>query len=44
MYFFQTTFPPQKFVSAIVHCQEEILNYICDNVISLTPQGLATNK
>lgn len=42
--YLQTTFPPQKFVSAIVHCQDEILTYICDNVITLTPQGLTTNK
>ncbi|XP_014213334.1 E3 ubiquitin-protein ligase listerin [Copidosoma floridanum] len=38
------TFPPQKYVSAVVHCQDEILSYICDNITVLTPQGLSTNK
>ncbi|KAJ8669661.1 hypothetical protein QAD02_000920 [Eretmocerus hayati] len=39
---FNTTFPGQKFVNAIVHCQNEILNYICDNILVMTPQSLTT--
>ncbi|KAL7296700.1 hypothetical protein TKK_0010114 [Trichogramma kaykai] len=41
---FNNTFPPPKFVSAIAHCQVEILTYISDNLIILSPQSLSTNK
>ncbi|XP_043478240.1 E3 ubiquitin-protein ligase listerin [Leptopilina heterotoma] len=39
---FNETFPPNKIISAIIHCQEEILKYIFE-AISNQPQ-LQTNK
>lgn len=42
--YFQTTFPQQKFESAVIHCRKEILEYICDNITNLSPQSFATNK
>lgn len=39
---FNETFPPNKIINAIVHCQEEILKYILE-AISNQPQ-LQTNK
>ncbi|XP_058790902.1 E3 ubiquitin-protein ligase listerin [Phymastichus coffea] len=41
---FNTTFPQHKFESALIHCRKEILEYICDNIINLSPQSFATNK
>ncbi|XP_012276738.1 E3 ubiquitin-protein ligase listerin [Orussus abietinus] len=37
------TFPPNKIINAMVHCQEEILSYICDNITMETPQSLLLN-
>ncbi|KAG8228078.1 hypothetical protein J437_LFUL000078 [Ladona fulva] len=31
---FQEVFPPSKFIEAIIFCQEEIFNYIFDNLIN----------
>lgn len=41
---FNSTFPPWKIVSAIVHCQCEILLYISNNIIVHTAQTLSTQK
>ncbi|XP_077267216.1 E3 ubiquitin-protein ligase listerin [Temnothorax americanus] len=41
---FNGTFPPWKIVSAIVHCQCEILLYISDNIVVHTAQTLSTQK
>ncbi|XP_048513180.1 E3 ubiquitin-protein ligase listerin isoform X2 [Athalia rosae] len=41
---FQEIFPPKKSTDAIVHCQEEILNYIHDNITIQTPQTLGNKK
>ncbi|XP_011301777.1 E3 ubiquitin-protein ligase listerin [Fopius arisanus] len=41
---FQSTFPKTKLIDAIVHCQEEILTYIRDNLTHQCPQSLATQK
>lgn len=36
---FNETFPPNKVVSAIIHCQEEILKYIFENISSPASQS-----
>uniref|UniRef100_A0A1B6G177 E3 ubiquitin-protein ligase listerin n=1 Tax=Cuerna arida TaxID=1464854 RepID=A0A1B6G177_9HEMI len=41
---FHEAFPPNKMVEAIVFCQEEILNYIGNNLLNQTPQTLANNQ
>ncbi|XP_076655771.1 E3 ubiquitin-protein ligase listerin [Halictus rubicundus] len=41
---FSSTFPPKKIVDAIVHCQHEILLYICDNITIQTAQSLSLRK
>ncbi|XP_033336767.2 E3 ubiquitin-protein ligase listerin [Megalopta genalis] len=41
---FNDTFPPKKIVDAIVHCQHEILLYICDNITVHTAQSLSLQK
>lgn len=41
---FQDAFPPKKVTEAIVFCQEEILNYIYDNLIVQTAQTLSNPK
>ncbi|XP_031845099.2 E3 ubiquitin-protein ligase listerin [Nomia melanderi] len=41
---FSGTFPPKKIVDAIVHCQHEILSYICDNITVQTAQSLSQQK
>lgn len=41
---FNTTFPERKLTDAIIHCQDEILFYICDNIINQSPQTMNTNK
>ncbi|XP_075215935.1 E3 ubiquitin-protein ligase listerin [Lycorma delicatula] len=41
---FQETFPPNKLTEAIIFCQEEILNYIIDNLINQTAQTLSSPK
>lgn len=41
---FNETFPQKKIVDAIVHCQHEILSYICDNITIQTPQSLSIHK
>ncbi|KAJ9575352.1 hypothetical protein L9F63_025698, partial [Diploptera punctata] len=38
---FQDAFPPNKVTEAIIFCQEQILNYIHDNLIVHTPQTLS---
>ncbi|KAK2580762.1 hypothetical protein KPH14_011385 [Odynerus spinipes] len=41
---FNETFPQKKIVDAIIHCQREILSYICDNITIQTPQSLSIHK
>ncbi|XP_076766423.1 E3 ubiquitin-protein ligase listerin [Xylocopa sonorina] len=41
---FNDTFPPKKIIDAIVHCQREILTYVCDNITVHTPQSLSMQK
>ncbi|XP_043579866.1 E3 ubiquitin-protein ligase listerin [Bombus pyrosoma] len=41
---FNDTFPPKKVVDAIVHCQHEILTYICDNITVHSAQTLSIQK
>ncbi|KZC08965.1 E3 ubiquitin-protein ligase listerin [Dufourea novaeangliae] len=41
---FNDTFPSKKIIDAIVHCQREILMYICDNVTVHTAQSLSLQK
>ncbi|XP_076296975.1 E3 ubiquitin-protein ligase listerin [Lasioglossum baleicum] len=41
---FSNTFPQKKIVDAIVHCQHEILQYICDNITIQTAQSLCLRK
>ncbi|XP_017758583.1 PREDICTED: E3 ubiquitin-protein ligase listerin [Eufriesea mexicana] len=41
---FNDTFPPKKVIDAIVHCQREILTYICDNIIVYNAQSLSIQK
>lgn len=41
---FNDTFPDKKLLDAIIYCQEEILSYICDNIIVKTPQAMNTSK
>ncbi|KOC69982.1 E3 ubiquitin-protein ligase listerin [Habropoda laboriosa] len=41
---FNDTFPQKKVIDAIVHCQCEILTYICDNITIHTPQTLSVQK
>ncbi|KAK3915910.1 E3 ubiquitin-protein ligase listerin [Frankliniella fusca] len=41
---FNETFPPKKMSEAIAFCQEEILNYIYENLIVHTPQTLCNVK
>lgn len=41
---FREAFPPKKIIDAIVHCQEEILSYICNNITTQTSQSLSTHK
>ncbi|KAK0182335.1 hypothetical protein PV327_000484 [Microctonus hyperodae] len=41
---FQETFPSKKYIDAIVHCQDEILSYISNNIIVQTPESMNTNK
>ncbi|CAK9795315.1 E3 ubiquitin-protein ligase listerin [Anthophora quadrimaculata] len=41
---FNNTFPQKKVIDAIVHCQREILTYICDNITMHTPQSLSVQK
>ncbi|KAF7402902.1 hypothetical protein HZH66_005169 [Vespula vulgaris] len=41
---FNETFPQKKIVDVIIHCQHEILSYICDNIITQTPQTLSIHK
>jgi len=41
---FNNTFPPWKVVDAIVHCQYEILIYICDNITVHMAQTLSVQK
>ncbi|XP_053980359.1 E3 ubiquitin-protein ligase listerin-like [Hylaeus volcanicus] len=41
---FNDTFPPRKMIDAIVHCQQEILTYICDNITIHTAQSLSLQK
>ncbi|XP_078036315.1 E3 ubiquitin-protein ligase listerin isoform X2 [Augochlora pura] len=41
---FNDTFPPKKIVDAIVHCQHEILLYICNNITVHTAQSLSLQK
>ncbi|CAG2060103.1 unnamed protein product, partial [Timema podura] len=41
---FQDAFPPNKLIEAIVFCQEEIINYIHDNLIVQTAQTLSNPK
>ncbi|GJQ69098.1 hypothetical protein Trydic_g6262 [Trypoxylus dichotomus] len=40
---FEDAFPPNKIQEAIIYCQEEILNYIYDNLIVQTIQSLNNN-
>ena len=40
----QDAFPPKKMTEAIIFCQEEILKYICDNIIVQTAQTLSNPK
>lgn len=40
----QDAFPPKKMIEAIIFCQQEILNYIIDNVTVQTPQTLSNPK
>ena len=40
IFYIQDTFP-QKRIDAIVHCQHEILSYICDNLIVYTALTLS---
>ncbi|KAI4457621.1 zinc finger protein [Holotrichia oblita] len=37
---FEDAFPPNKIQEAIIYCQEEILNYIYDNLVVQTVQSL----
>ncbi|XP_034174521.2 E3 ubiquitin-protein ligase listerin [Osmia lignaria lignaria] len=41
---FNETFPEKKVIDAIVHCQCEILTYICDNITVQTAQSLSIQK
>ncbi|XP_043265520.1 E3 ubiquitin-protein ligase listerin [Colletes gigas] len=41
---FNDTFSPKKVINAIVHCQCEILTYICDSITVHTPQSLSLQK
>ena len=41
---FNETFPAQKMSEAIAFCQEEILNYIYENLVVHTPQTLCNAK
>ncbi|XP_015122919.1 uncharacterized protein LOC107045242 [Diachasma alloeum] len=41
---FHSTFPEAKLTDAIVHCQDEILTYIRDNLTHQSPHSLATQK
>ncbi|XP_076673514.1 E3 ubiquitin-protein ligase listerin [Andrena cerasifolii] len=41
---FNDTFPQRKITDAIVHCQYEILTYICDNITVHTAQSLSLQK
>lgn len=41
---FEEAFSAKKLNEAIAFCQEEILNYIYDNLINQTPQTLSTPK
>lgn len=41
---FNEAFPPQKLSEAIAYCQEEILNYIYENLVVHTPQTLCNAK
>ncbi|XP_017770844.1 PREDICTED: E3 ubiquitin-protein ligase listerin [Nicrophorus vespilloides] len=41
---FSDAFPANKLQEAIIFCQEEILNYICDNLIIHTAQTLSNPK
>lgn len=41
---FNDTFPSKKVIDAIVHCQCEILTYICDNITIHTAQSLSPQK
>uniref|UniRef100_A0A1B6LZH6 E3 ubiquitin-protein ligase listerin n=1 Tax=Graphocephala atropunctata TaxID=36148 RepID=A0A1B6LZH6_9HEMI len=41
---FQEAFPPNKLIEAIVFCQEDILNYIGNNLLNQTPQTLTNNQ
>ncbi|XP_071439898.1 E3 ubiquitin-protein ligase listerin [Hetaerina americana] len=41
---FQDAFPPSKIVEAITFCQEEIFNYIFDNLINQTASTLGNPK
>ncbi|XP_012139948.1 E3 ubiquitin-protein ligase listerin [Megachile rotundata] len=43
-YSFNDTFPSKKVIDAIVHCQSEILTYICDNITVQTAQSLSIQK
>lgn len=41
---FNEAFPPQKLADAVAFCQEEILNYIYENLVVHTPQTLCNAK
>lgn len=41
---FESAFPANKLQEAIIFCQEEILSYICDNIIVQTAQTVGNPK